>query len=104
RRGRQGGRRDQPPAPERAPPLSQPAPAWVNRTITAVPGLRVGHATEPGGRSGCTVLLGPFRAAAEVTGMATGTRELDVLDPRHLVERVDALLLTGGSAFGLIAA
>lgn len=75
-----------------------------NDTITAVPGLRVGHATVVGGGSGCTVVLGPFRAAVEVAGMATGTRELDVLDPRHLVPLVDALVLTGGSAFGLAAA
>jgi len=69
-----------------------------------VPGLRVGHAEVPGGRSGCTVVLGPFRGAVEVTGMATGTRELGVLDPRSLGGRADALLLTGGSAFGLAAA
>lgn len=75
-----------------------------NRTLTAVSGLRVGHATAPGGGSGCTVVLGPFRAAVEVRGMATGSRELGVLAPEHLVPRVDALLLTGGSAFGLAAA
>jgi L-aminopeptidase/D-esterase-like protein len=45
-----------------------------------------------------------MRAAATVRGRATGTRELDVLEPRHLVERIDAILLTGGSAFGLGAA
>ena len=76
----------------------------TNPTLTAVPGLRVGHATAPEGGTGCTVVLGPFRAAVEVTGMATGTRELGVLDPRHIAPRVDALLLTGGSAFGLAAA
>ena len=75
-----------------------------NATITAVPRIRVGHATAQGGGTGCTVLLGPFRAAVEVTGMATGTRELGVLDPRSLAGRADALLLTGGSAFGLAAA
>jgi len=69
-----------------------------------VPGLRVGHATDPGGRTGCTVVLGPFRGAVELSGLATGTRELGALDPRHLVARIDALLLTGGSAFGLAAA
>lgn len=72
--------------------------------ITAVPGIAVGHAEVEGGGSGSTVVLGPFRAAVEVLGMATGTRELATLDPRHLVGRVDALLLTGGSAFGLAAA
>lgn len=73
-------------------------------TLTAVPGIRVGHARVPDGGSGCSVVLGPFRGAVEVRGMATGTRELDVLSPEHLVERVNALLLTGGSAFGLDAA
>lgn len=73
-------------------------------TLTAVPGLRVGHATSSDGRTGCTVVRGPFRAAVEVRGLATGSRELGVLAPEHLVPRVDALLLTGGSAFGLAAA
>lgn len=69
-----------------------------------VPGLKVGHAAAPGGESGCTVVLGPFRAAVEVGGLATGSRELGALDPRHLVPRADAIVLTGGSAFGLATA
>lgn len=73
-------------------------------SLTDVAGIRVGHAVVPGGGSGCTVVLGPFRGAVRVGGPATGTRELQTLDPRHLVPRVDALLLTGGSAFGLAAA
>lgn len=73
-------------------------------TLTAVSGLEVGHATHPAGGTGCTVVLGPFRAVADVRGVATGTRELDVLSPLHLVPRVDAILFTGGSAFGLAAA
>jgi L-aminopeptidase/D-esterase-like protein len=73
-------------------------------TLTRVPGLKVGHAQVPGGGSGCTVVLGPFRGAVQRSGMATGTRELAVLDPHHVVPRVDAILLTGGSAFGLDAA
>lgn len=73
-------------------------------TLTAVPGIRVGHAEVPGGGSGCTVILGPFRGAVEVLGLATGSRELGVLSPYHLVDRVNAILLTGGSAFGLAAA
>lgn len=73
-------------------------------SLTDVPGVRVGHAEVAGGRSGCTVVLGPFRAAADVRGLATGTRELDALSPRHLVPRIDAVLFTGGSAFGLGAA
>ena len=72
--------------------------------ITDVSGLRVGHATDRDAATGCTVILGPFRAAVDVRGMATGTRELDALSPLHLVDRIDALLLTGGSAFGLAAA
>jgi L-aminopeptidase/D-esterase-like protein len=50
------------------------------------------------------VLLGPFLGACEIRGHATGTREIDALSPTHLVPRIDALLLTGGSAFGLDAA
>lgn len=74
------------------------------RTLTAVPGLEVGHADDPQARTGCTVVLGPFRGAVEVRGQATGSRELDALSPLHVVPRCDALLLTGGSAFGLAAA
>lgn len=73
-------------------------------TLTAVPGIEVGHAVVPGGGSGCTVVVGPFRGSCEIRGLATGTRELDALAPGHLVPRVDAILLTGGSAFGLSAA
>ncbi|HEX6132660.1 MAG TPA: P1 family peptidase [Longimicrobiales bacterium] len=76
----------------------------MNATITAVPGLKAGHAASERDATGCTVLLGPFRGAADVRGLATGTREIDALSPRHLVPRVDAILLTGGSAPGLAAA
>jgi len=76
----------------------------MNRTITAVPGIRAGHAHDTDARTGCTVVLGPFRAAVHVPGFATGTRELHAIQPTSLVERVDAVLLTGGSAFGLAAA
>lgn len=72
--------------------------------ITAVPGVRVGHASDEDARTGCTVVLGPFRGAFDARGLATGTRELDTLSPLHLVGRADALLLTGGSALGLGAA
>lgn len=75
-----------------------------NQTITAVPGIRVGHGTVEGGGSGCTVLLGPFRGACDVRGLATGTRELEPLSPSHLVPQIDGLMITGGSAFGLAAA
>jgi L-aminopeptidase/D-esterase-like protein len=69
-----------------------------------IPGLRIGHATDRAARTGCSVLIGPFRAACDIRGLATGSRELDALAPSHLVPVVDAILLTGGSAFGLAAA
>ncbi|HSW30553.1 MAG TPA: P1 family peptidase [Longimicrobiales bacterium] len=72
--------------------------------VRFVSGLAVGHGHAYGGLTGCTVFLGPFRASVEVRGLATGSRELGVLDPHHLVPSVDAILLTGGSAFGLAAA
>lgn len=72
--------------------------------LTDVPGIRVGHASDVEARTGCTVVLGPFRAAADVRGTATGTREIETLSSLHVVPRADAVLLTGGSAFGLAAA
>ena len=70
-------------------------------------GLAVGHATDEPGATGCTVIRGIdafHRAAATVVGRSTGTRELTLLDPGHRVDHVDAILLTGGSAYGLDAA
>jgi L-aminopeptidase/D-esterase-like protein len=70
-------------------------------------GLAVGHATDVEGATGVTVVRGvdePLRAGAAVFGRATGTRELHTLSPDHLVDRIDALMLTGGSAYGLDAA
>src|SRR6266487_1952362 len=81
------------------------SPARTN--LAAVPGITVGHTTIEDHGTGCTVVLGPetgLRAAVCMRGRATGTRELDVMDPRHLVERIDAILFTGGSALGLGAA
>ena len=74
--------------------------------ITDVAGLRVGNAHDTALRSGATVLLGdrPFVAAVHVMGGAPGTRETDLLAPDRLVQEVDALVLAGGSAFGLDAA
>ena len=74
--------------------------------ITDVAGLRVGNAEDHGVRTGVTVLLGdrPFIAAVNVMGGAPGTRETDLLAPDKLVQEVDALVLSGGSAFGLDAA
>lgn len=73
--------------------------------ITDVPGLRVGQAADPALKSGVTVLVGdaPLTAAVSVMGGAPGTRETDLLAPDKLVEGVDALVLSGGSAFGLAA-
>jgi len=73
--------------------------------ITDVPGLRVGNAQDDTLKSGCTVLLGdaPFTAAVHVMGGAPGTRETELLAPDKLVQEVDALVLSGGSAFGLDA-
>jgi D-aminopeptidase len=73
--------------------------------ITDVAGLRVGNAQDDTLKSGCTVLVGdaPFTAAVHVMGGAPGTRETDLLAPDKLVQEVDALVLSGGSAFGLDA-
>lgn len=74
--------------------------------ITDVSGLGVGNAQDDGLKSGVTVLMGdrPFTAAVHVMGGAPGTRETDLLAPDKLVQEVDALVLSGGSAFGLDAA
>lgn len=74
--------------------------------ITDVAGLRVGNAEDHRIRTGATVLVGdrPFTAAVHVMGGAPGTRETDLLQPDKLVQEVDALVLSGGSAFGLDAA
>ncbi|MDE0029820.1 MAG: P1 family peptidase [Deltaproteobacteria bacterium] len=77
-----------------------------NETITAVRGIQVGHATNRRARTGCTVVLCPAGAAAgvDVRGFAPGTRETDAIRPGRLVGQAHAVLLTGGSAFGLDAA
>jgi L-aminopeptidase/D-esterase-like protein len=74
--------------------------------ITDVRGIRVGHWTDLEAATGCTVVLPPpgTIGSGEVRGGAPGTRETDLLRPGMLVEEVDAVLLTGGSAFGLAAA
>ncbi len=75
-------------------------------TITDVAGLAVGHFTHPGRATGCTVVLCPQGAVAgvDVRGGSPGTRETDLLRPENTVDRVHAILLAGGSAFGLDAA
>jgi L-aminopeptidase/D-esterase-like protein len=81
-------------------------PSAALLSIRDVPGIRVGHATDEVGRTGCTVLLadGGAVAGVDVRGSAPGTRETELLRPTALVERIHALCLGGGSAFGLAAA
>jgi putative pantetheine hydrolase len=84
----------------------QPGPA---NGLTDVSGLRVGHRTAAGDGwlSGATVVLAPAGGSVggvDVRGGGPGTRETDLLDPRNHVQRVDAVVLTGGSAYGLAAA
>ncbi len=77
-----------------------------NDTITAISGIRVGHAEDVPAVTGCTVLLYEKGAVAGVDqrGGAPGTRETDLLHPTHLVQSVHGIVLTGGSAFGLSSA
>ncbi|MFF0288430.1 P1 family peptidase [Streptomyces sp. NPDC005262] len=84
-------------------------PSAGRDALTDVAGLRVGHArvSGDGALSGTTVVLAPEGgavAAVDVRGGGPGTRETDALDPRNLVQRIDAVVLTGGSAYGLDAA
>jgi L-aminopeptidase/D-esterase-like protein len=77
--------------------------------LTDVAGVRVGHATRTGGGwlTGTTVVLAPEDgavAAVDVRGGGPGTKETDALDPRNLVQKIQAIVLTGGSAYGLDAA
>ncbi len=75
-------------------------------SITDVGDIRVGHFTDRRRPTGCTVILFDPSAVAgvDVRGSAPGTRETDLLNPINTVQRVNAILLTGGSAFGLDAA
>lgn len=84
----------------------QPLAALFPGGLTDVAGLRVGHDTDPRRPTGCTVVRCESGAicGVDVRGAAPGTRETDLLRPDNLVEQVHAVLLTGGSAFGLDAA
>ena len=89
--------------------MSGPAQIGPTNTLVDVTGLTVGHATLTGGGrlTGTTVVLAPDEgvvAGVDVRGGGPGTRETDLLDPRNVVERVHAICLSGGSAFGLAAA
>ncbi len=89
-----------------SPPIDSDL-AHADAAAWAALGLGIGHATDDIGATGCTVVLGrdgPFRCAAAVVGRASATRELATCAPEHLVDRTDAVLLTGGSAYGLDAA
>jgi len=79
----------------------------VAPSITDIPGVLVGHASDEPGGTGCTVVLAPrdgMPCTVFVRGRATGSRELDTCRPESLAGRVDAILLAGGSAYGLAAA
>lgn len=80
--------------------------ASSNRTLTAVPGITVGHFTLSERPTGCTVVLAERGATAgvDVRGAAPATRETDLLAPVDLVQQIHAVVLSGGSAFGLDAA
>ena len=74
-------------------------------SITQVPGLKVGHYTDTRRPTGCTVIIAEAGATAGVDARAApGTRETDLLNPSNMVEKVHAVMLAGGSAFGLDAA
>lgn len=78
----------------------------TNDTLTAVAGIRVGHWTDTDAATGCTVIVCPTGTVGGVDqrGGAPGTRETDLLRPMHLVQHVNAIVLAGGSAFGLATA
>lgn len=88
------------PTPPAAPRRRHPG------SITEVPGIEVGHFTDPRRPTGCTAILARDGAVAgvDVRGAAPGTRETDLLDPSNLVQQVHAIVLAGGSAWGLEAA
>ena len=75
----------------------------MRNLITDVAGVRVGHADDRTIASGATVVVfdEPAVAAVDLRGGAPGTRDTELLDPAMTVERVDAIALSGGSAFGL---
>ncbi len=82
--------------------VSKPGP---RNLITDVTGLRVGNSQVDFFKTGTTVLVGdkPFMASVHVMGGAPGTKETDLLAPDKTVDKIDALVLSGGSAFGLDA-
>ncbi len=89
-----------------ASPRAQTGATPVNTTITAIPGIKVGHVTLAERPTGCTVILAPNGTVGGVDqrGGSPGTRETDLLDPSNNVQIVNAIVLAGGSAYGLDAA
>ena len=87
-------------------PFAQAESPLASKGLTAVSGLKVGHVTLKERPTGCTVVLAEAGAVAgvDVRGGAPGTRETDLLDPVNAVQKVQAIVLSGGSAFGLDAA
>ena len=87
------------------PTPSRRGPGPLN-TIADVPGVRVGSAEDLDVRTGATVIMPPVRAVAgvDVRGGGPGTRETDLLAPENLVDAIDAIVLSGGSVYGLAAA
>lgn len=75
------------------------------QSITQIPGILAGHMTDEVGRTGCTVIVCPYGAtgAVDVRGGAPATRETDLLRPEETVQTINAVVLSGGSAFGLAA-
>lgn len=84
----------------------RPSGPGARNLITDVPGLKVGQAQDPAARTGVTVILPDERAvcACDLRGGGPGTRETDALAPENLVDAVDAVVLSGGSVYGLAAA
>jgi len=74
-------------------------------SLTDIPGLQVGHASDYDGLTGCTVVLaeGGAVAGGDIRGSATGLEEWDLLNPMHVTDRIHAVCFSGGSAFGLEA-
>lgn len=90
-----------------APAPASPAPAHARKGLTEVPGIKVGHHTLSERPTGCTVILVDGDGAVggvSQRGGAPGTRETDLLDPANMVDKVNAVVLAGGSAYGLDAA
>lgn len=87
-------------------PAAQANATQPNATLTAVPGVKVGHFTLGGRPTGCTVVLTEAGATAgvDVRGTAPATRETDLLNPVDIVQQIHAIVLSGGSAFGLDSA